>query len=123
MDINNNRAGKRGRCVGGVATTTAVGSKRHKNELQQNCAKTPINLSKVEAQKRNENSKGKALKERGGGEGQDCNKQREKDGRTSRCVLWSLYHIICVYSNGAVRSGRGVATGECEPRPGTTSGS
>lgn len=63
MDINNNRAGKRGRWVGGVATTTAVASKRHKNELQQNCAKTPINLSKVEAQKRNENSKGKALKE------------------------------------------------------------
>lgn len=81
MDINNNRTDKRG----GVATTTttttttAAARKRHKNELQQNCAKTPINLSKVEAQKRNENSKGKALKEKRGSK--DCNEQREKDGR------------------------------------------
>lgn len=48
-------------------------------------------------------------------------------GRRNRCVLWSLYHIICVYSNGAARAGRGGArrdaSGECEPRPGTTSGS
>lgn len=33
--------------------------KRHKNELQQNCAKTPINLSKVEAQKQTKNTEKK----------------------------------------------------------------
>lgn len=80
-----------------MATTTAVASKRHKNELQQNCAKTPINLSKVEAQKRNENSKGKALKEKweeevGGGA---CNKQREKDARI--VVYCGVYITLSVF--------------------------
>lgn len=95
MDINNNRTDKRG----GVATTTttttttAAASKRHKNELQQNCAKTPINLSKVEAQKRNENSKGKALKEKRGSK--DCNEQREKDGRI--VVYCGVYITLSVF--------------------------
>lgn len=41
------------------------------------------------------------------------------------CVLWSLYHIICVYSNQVVGLAGGTGLGpscECEPRPGTTSG-